>query len=174
MVSRSHGMALVWSYGATWPGSSLEVLIWTTRSGGIRHRKVGFQNTGVNTIESKLSDRQRHQTKQTQWPEVTLSQTHTSIERTSFTGFPRTPYSMGQLEGRTQLWWEVRVRRGGVSVKLTNPQRTYTPRRLAKLHQIAAVWCTGQFRAPNLEHLPLPLRPFEFPRPFEVFEGGRC
>ena len=24
----------------------------------------------------------------------------------------------------------------------------------------------------NLEHLPLPLNPFEFPRPFEVFEGG--
>ena len=79
---------------------------------------------------------------------------------------------MGQLEGRTQLWWEVRVRRGGVSVKLTNPQRTYTPRRLAKLYQIAAVWCTGQFRAPNLERLPLPLNSFEFPRPFEAFEGA--
>ena len=27
-------------------------------------------------------------------------------------------------------------------------------------------------QAQNLEHLPSPLNPFEFPRPFEVFEGG--
>jgi len=41
------------------------------------------------------------------------------------------------------------------------------------IHTLLAPYVSRPTLEPqNLEHLPLPLNPFEFPRPFEVFEGG--
>ena len=68
--------------------------------------------------------------------------------------------------------WEASGTREQGSMTETKPQQPTPLGSLTKPHQIVAVWWASRFRAPNLEHLSLPLDPFEFPRPFEVFEGG--